>query len=255
MIQEKTFNKWFNAFILVGMISIVLVVNIFKMQEPGANIAKMLVVTLGAVMGVFNCVMSANGLIWNFLFGIVNVSICAYTNWDAGNIGQTLLHLCYFLPMQFVGIWQWRKHGAGKNKEGKQETPKALRLTGKQWAIVGASIVAGIAAVYAILYYIDVVRLGGAEAVERDKILLDAIVMVLNITGQILLSLCYSDSWFIWVFVNIFSIALWVNRCGAAGSNGYAPVMVVKYCFFFINSLNGVRIWLKLAKKQPKVEK
>ena len=250
MINEKTFNKWFNAFILVGMISVVLVVNIFKMQEPGANIAKMLVVTLGAVMGVFNCVMSANGLIWNFLFGLVNVSICAYTNWDAGNMGQTLLHLCYFLPMQFVGIWQWKKRGAGNN-----EAPKALRLSGKQWILVAAAIVAGIAAVYAILYYVDVARLGGADAVERDKILLDAIVMVLNIAGQILLSLCFSDSWYIWVLVNIFSIALWVNRCGAAGSGGYAPVMVVKYSFFFINSLNGLRIWLKLAKNGAKVEK
>lgn len=243
MIKEETFNKWFNAFILVGMISVVLVVNIIKMQEPEANIAKMLVVTLGAVMGVFNCVMSANGLIWNFLFGLVNVSICAYTNWDAGNMGQTLLHLCYFLPMQFVGIWQWKKRGADK-----KEKPKALRLSKKQWTIVISSIVVGIAAVYALLYYIDIVRLGGAGEIERDKILLDSIVMVLNITGQILLSLCFSDSWFIWIFVNIFSIALWANRCGAAGSDGYAPVMVVKYCFFFINSLNGLRIWYKLSR-------
>lgn len=253
--KEKTFNKIFNIFILVGMVSVVLVVNILKMQKPDANIAKMIVVTLGAVMGVFNCVMSANGLIWNFLFGIVNVSICAYTNWDAGNIGQTLLHICYFLPMQFVGIWQWRKRGAGRNADGKQETPKALRLTGKQWIFVGAGIIAGIAAVYFILYYVDVFRSGCPDGVDRQKILLDSIVMVLNIVGQILLSLCFSDSWFIWVFVNIFSIALWVNRCGAVGSSDYAPVMVVKYCFFFINSLNGVRIWLKLAKKQAKVEK
>ena len=237
-------------FILVGMISVVLVVNIFKMQEPGANVVKLLVVTLGAVMGVFNCVMSANGLIWNFLFGIVNVSICAYTNYDSGNMGQTLLHLCYFLPMQFVGIWQWRKRGAGKNAEGKQETPKALRLNWKQWLIVGASLAVGIGIIYTALYYIDVARLGSADVVEKDKILLDTVVMALNITGQILLSLCFADSWYIWVLVNIFSIALWVNRMGAEGSSNYALVMVVKYCFFFINSLNGVRIWMKLSRKR-----
>lgn len=249
MINEKTFNKWFNLFILVGMISVVLVVNILKMQEPEANVVKLVVVTVGAVMGVFNCVMSANGLIWNFLFGLLNVSICAYTNYDTGNMGQFLLHVCYFLPMQFVGIWQWRKRGAGKTEEGAQAAPKALRLTRKQWLVVASSVVAGIAAVYAILYYIDLARLGSAELVERDKILLDAVVMVLNIAGQILLSLCYSDSWYIWVLVNIFSIALWVNRTLAAGSGSYALVMVVKYCFFFINSLNGVRIWRKLSRE------
>ena len=250
MTREERFNKIFNLFILIGMITVACVVNVLKMQEPGANIVKLLIVTLGAVMGVFNCVMSANGLIWNFLFGVLNVSICAYTNFDTGNMGQFLLHVCYFLPMQFVGIWQWRKRGAGKDEEGRQATPKALRLSRKQWMIVASGVVAGIVAVYFILYYIDVMRLGSAEAVERDKILLDAIVMVLNITGQILLSLCYSDSWFIWVLVNVFSILLWANRSIAAGSGGYGLVMVVKYSFFFLNSLNGVRIWLKMARKQ-----
>lgn len=253
MTKEEIFNKIFNWFILIGMITAVCIVNALKMQEPEANIVKLLIVTLGAVMGVFNCVMSANGLIWNFLFGVLNVSICAYTNYDTGNMGQFLLHVCYFLPMQFIGIWQWRKRGAGKDKDGKQATPKALRLSGKGWAIVAASTIAGIVGVYFLLYYIDLARLGSAELIEKDKIILDATVMVLNITGQILLSLCYSDSWYIWVLVNIFSITLWANRSIAAGSGGYGIVMVVKYSFFFLNSLNGVRIWLNLAKKQAKV--
>ena len=250
MQKEEKFNRIFNLFILIGMISVVCVVNALKLQQPEANVAKLLIVTLGAVMGVFNCVMSANGLIWNFLFGVINVSICAYTNYDSGNMGQFLLHTCYFLPMQFVGIWQWRKHGAGKGDDGKQSTPKALRLSRKQWVYVAGGAIAGIIAVYFLLYYIDLLRLGSAENIERDKILLDAVVMVLNITGQILLSLCYSDSWFIWVLVNIFSITLWTNRSLAAGSGGYGIVMVVKYCFFFLNSLNGVRIWLKMSENK-----
>ena len=249
-VKEEKFNRIFNMFILIGMISVVCVVNMIKMQEPGANVAKMLVVTVGAVMGVFTCVMSANGMIWNFLFGVINAGICAYTNLDTGNMGQFLLHVCYFLPMQFVGIWQWRKHGAGKDEQGRQAAPKALRLDSRQWIIVVTGVLAGIAAVYYLLYWLDVMRLGSADAVERDKILLDSIVMVLNISGQILLSLCYSDSWFIWVLVNTFSIALWTNRSLAAGSGSYGLVMVVKYSFFFLNSLNGVRIWLKMSEKK-----
>ncbi len=251
MNKEERFNKIFNLFILLGMISVVLVVNIMKMSSPGADIVKLAVVTLGAVMGVFNCVMSANGLIWNFLFGVVNVSICAYTNFDSGNMGQFMLHMFYFLPMQFVGIWQWRKRGAGKKSdEGKSAAPKALRLSGKQWALVATGTLAGIAAVYGLLYYIDLQRLGDSSSLDRAKILLDAVVMVLNIVGQILLSLCYSDSWFIWNLVNIFSVALWLNRTLSPDAGGYEIVMVVKYSFFFINSLNGLRIWLNLAKKE-----
>ncbi|MBP5721938.1 MAG: nicotinamide mononucleotide transporter, partial [Bacteroidales bacterium] len=95
MINEKVFNKWFNLFILVGMISTVLVVNILKLRTPGVEVGMLLLVTLGAVMGVCTAVLSANGVIWNFLFGVVNVSICAYTNYDSGNMGQFLLHVCY----------------------------------------------------------------------------------------------------------------------------------------------------------------
>ena len=243
-LQEKRFNRIFNLSILIGMIAMALVINTLKMQEPGADILKLVIVTLGAVMGVFNCVLSANGLIWNFLFGIVNVSICAFTNYDSGNMGQFLLHVLYFLPMQFVGIWQWRKRGAGS-----KEKPKVRRLKGWSWALVAGGTLVGIAAVYGLLYWIDVQRLGPGAEIEHGKIALDATVMVLNIVGQILLSLAFADSWFIWNLVNIFSIALWINRAAASGPGSYAPVMIAKYCFFFLNSLNGLRIWLKLGRK------
>lgn len=248
MINEKVFNKWFNLFILVGMISTVLVVNILKLRTPGVEVGMLLLVTLGAVMGVCTAVLSANGVIWNFLFGVVNVSICAYTNYDSGNMGQFLLHFCYFLPMQFVGIWQWRKRGAKRQEDGSQAAPKALRFSWKLWVIVVVAAVVGTALVYQLLLYLDTVRLGEGATLEKGKILLDAIVMVLNIEGQILLSLCYSDSWYIWNLVNIFSIALWVNRSLAAGEGGYGVVMVIKYSFYLLNSLNGLRIWLKLSK-------
>ena len=248
MNKEEKFNKYFSLFILIGMISVVLVVNIMKMSTPGSDVLMLGIVTFGAIMGVFTSVMSANGMIWNFLFGIVNVCICAYTNFDSGNMGQFMLHALYFLPMQFVGIWQWRKRGAGKG--GSSSAPKALRLSGKQWLIVVLSILAGIAAVYTLLYYIDLRRLGDAASLDHPKILLDAVVMVLNIAGQILLALCYSDSWYIWNLVNLSSIALWLLRATSPDSVGYESVMVVKYSFYLLNSLNGLRIWLNLAKKE-----
>ena len=245
---EKKFNRIFNLFILIGMITLAVVINALKMSEPEADILKLAIVTLGAVTGVFCSVLSANGLIWNFLFGVVNVSICAYTNYDSGNIGQFLLHMLYFLPMQFVGIWQWKKRGAGKG-----ETPEVRRLKGWQWALVAGGVLVGIAAVYALLWWIDVRRLGPGVPVEHGKIALDATVMVLNIAGQILLSLAFADSWFIWNLVNVFSIALWVNRAVASGAGSYAPVMIAKYCFYLLNSLNGLRIWLKLGRKSSKM--
>ncbi|MBQ2483395.1 MAG: nicotinamide mononucleotide transporter [Bacteroidales bacterium] len=267
--NDKKFNFWFNMFILVGMITAVLVVNIFKIQAQHAVTVKQIVVTVGAIMGVVNTVLSANGNIWTFLFGVLDVSIGAYANYDSGNMGQFAQHAFYFLPMQFIGWWQWRKRGAGKVSKVKAEVSgsnvetakvkteiskvKARRLTGKQWVYVGISIVLGTAICYGILYWVDLrlLETGKIAEIDKAKLFLDAFVLVLNLIGQILMSWAYMDQWYLWNLVNVFSILLWTNRLMSAGSDSYTIVMVIKYSFYLLNSINGLRIWLKLSRPEP----
>ena len=312
--NEKKFNFWFNMFILVGMITAVVVVNTLKIRAQDAITVKQIVVAVGAIMGVVNTVLSANGNIWTFLFGLIDVCICAFTNFDSGNMGQFAQHAFYFLPMQFIGYWQWRKRGAGRrvvraetsadgtasvsteisevktdvsgvntetsrvktevsgvNTETSRvktdisgvntETPrvktevskvKARRLTGRQWIYVAAAIIAGTALCYGILYWVDVRQLAAGKIAEIDKakLFLDAFVLVLNFIGQILLSYAYMDQWYIWNLVNIFSILLWTNRLMTTGSDSYTLVMVIKYGFYLLNSINGLRIWLRLSRPE-----
>ena len=276
-INDKKFNFWFNMFILVGMITAVVVVNVLKIRSQDAITVKQIVVAVGAIMGVVNTVLSANGNIWTFLFGIIDVSIGAYANYDSGNMGQFAQHAFYFLPMQFIGYWQWRKLGAGRRivrseaetskvkteaSKVKAETSKvktevskvkARRLTGRQWIYVGIAIILGTALCYGILYWIDLKQLqaGKIAEIDRAKLFLDSFVLVLNFAGQILMSYAYADQWYLWNLVNIFSIMLWTNRLMSAGSDSYTIVMVIKYSFYLLNSLNGLRIWLKLSRPQP----
>ncbi len=250
---EKKFNFWFNMFILVGMVTAVTVVNIFQLQEPDAQVVKQIVIAVGAIMGVINTVLSANGNIWTFLFGVLDVTICAFTNLDSGNMGQFLQHIIYFLPMQFVGFWQWRKRGASTHKDEHGETAKvrARRLTPKQWGYVVLSFVLGTVVAYGILYWIDMeqLKLGRIAEIDQSKLLLDAAVVVLNILGQILMSLAYAEQWWIWNLVNVFSIMLWTNRLLSAEASSYTVVMIIKYAFYLLNSINGIRIWLKLSRQ------
>ena len=271
-INDRKFNFWFNMFILVGMITAVVVVNVLKIQAQHAVTVKQIVVAVGAIMGVVNTVLSANGNIWTFLFGLIDVSIGAYANYDSGNMGQFAQHAFYFLPMQFIGYWQWRKLGAGrriKREESSAETEssgseskteiskvKARRLTGRQWIYVGIAIVLGTALCYGILYWIDLKQLeaGKIAEIDRAKLFLDSFVLVLNFAGQILMSYAYADQWYLWNLVNIFSIMLWTNRLMSAQSDSYTIVMVIKYAFYLLNSLNGLRIWLRLSRPQPVAE-
>ena len=271
-INDRKFNFWFNMFILVGMITAVVVVNVLKIQAQHAVTVKQIVVAVGAIMGVVNTVLSANGNIWTFLFGLIDVSIGAYANYDSGNMGQFAQHAFYFLPMQFIGYWQWRKLGAGrriKREESSAETEssgseskteiskvKARRLTGRQWIYVGIAIVLGTALCYGILYWIDLKQLeaGKIAEIDRAKLFLDSFVLVLNFAGQILMSYAYADQWYLWNLVNVFSIMLWTNRLMSAQSDSYTIVMVIKYAFYLLNSLNGLRIWLRLSRPQPATE-
>ena len=248
---KRDFNFYFNIFIIVGMVIAVSVVNFFELREPGVQIFKQLIIAVGAVMGVVNTVLSANGNIWTFLFGVIEVSICSYANLDSGNIGQFLQHVLYFLPMQFVGYWQWRKRGAGgKDEQGQTCKVRARRLSHRQWALVGVSFVLGTVVSYFILYWIDLgqFKAGHIASLDRPKLILDASVVVLNIIGQILMSLAFAEQWHIWNLVNVFSILLWTNRLLSPEASGYTVVMLVKYVFYLMNSLNGLRIWLSLSR-------
>lgn len=249
--KNKGFNFWFNIFILVGMAAAVTFVDFLELQEGEVHVIKQMVISLGALMGVVNTVLSANGNIWTFFFGVLDVCICSYTNLDSGNMGQFFQHVLYFLPMQFIGFWQWRKRGATFSSEGGEaKKVRARRLTSRQWVYVAASFIAGTALAYGILYWIDLAQFNAGKIVEIDKakILLDAAVVVLNIIGQILMSLAYADQWYLWNMVNVFSILLWTNRLLSPEASSYTVVMVIKYAFYLLNSINGLRIWLHLSR-------
>lgn len=260
-ITEKRFNLWFSIFLFVGMVSVVIIDTIFEIKDPDARLAIQLIAGFGAIMGVVNTVLSANGNIWTFVFGLIDVACCSIVYFDSGIMGTFALHVFYFLPMQFVGWWQWRKRGAGTraeiNEHGEAETAKvrARRLSAKNWIYLAFGFIAGTAISYAALYYIDLAKFNSGQiaAIDKAKILLDATVVTLNILGQVLMSTAYMEQWYIWNLVNVFSIMLWTNALFGAASGSYAVVMLVKYVLYLLNSINGLRIWLRLSRDNTEI--
>ena len=253
-VKERRFNLAFNIFLVTGMLLAVTATTIFKVQQPGVRTFMLLLAAFGSVMGVVNTVMSANGNILTFLFGFIDVLIGTIVYFDNGIMGNFALHAFYFLPMQFIGFWQWSKRGAKVHSGDEGSHLKARRLTGRQWAWLAAGIVAGIVALYLILLYVDVAKLsaGKIESIDKPKILLDAVVMILNIAGQVLMSLAFMEQWYIWILVNISSISLWSVAVMNGAGSGNAAVMLIKYIFYLLNSLNGLRIWLSLSRDASK---
>ena len=240
MAKSEIFNKIFNAFILIGMAIVTIIVTAIKLGDADSGHTMLIIAAVGSLMGVLSTVLSANGRILTFLFGLIDVTIYGVMCLLGAKYGNAALHLLYFLPMQFVGFFQWRKRGAA---EGEQV--RARRLSGRQWLLFGSIFLAGLLAAYFILCALDKTEAAG---VIRWLVLMDALSMMCNILGQLLLSTAYMEQWFFWIGVNIASVIMWVLTLRQSPDSSYALIYVVKYSFYLLNSLNGLRIWIGLSR-------
>ena len=239
---DKTFNKWFNTFILIGMAVVTVVVTAIRFRDADSGRAMLVISAFGSLMGVLCTVLAANGRILTFLFGIIDVSIYGVMCLIGTRYGNAALHLLYFLPMQFVGYFQWRKRGAEEEKK-----VQARRLTGKQWLLYGGIFLAGLIVAYFILAALDKTEAAG---IVKWLVFLDAFSMMCNIIGQYLLSTAYMEQWYFWIGVNVSTILMWVPTLRQDPDSAFAHIYIVKYAFYLLNSLNGLRIWYKLSHPQ-----
>ena len=243
--MEERFNKIFNAFILIGMTVAIVLTTVLKFNASESGRIGLLIAAFGSLMGILSVVCSANGRILTFLFGLLDVAIYAvmcFVAWRRGGagLGNAIINGLYFVPMQFVGFHQWRKRGAEAHKQ-----VQARRLTGKQWILYSALFLVGTVVVYLILASVDKEAAG---RFLRVAVLMDAVSMVCNILGQYLLSTAYTEQWVFWILVNIASVVMWSVSLRNT-SDQYSAIYVVKYAFYLLNSLNGLRIWINLSKR------
>lgn len=243
--NEKKFNKIFSVCILAGMTIMTVILTAFKLVSADTGKLLLLVSAFGSIMGVCSTVASANGKIWTFFFGFFDVAIYAVACFIGAKYGNAILHAVYFVPMQFIGWNQWRKRG---NSEENQV--KARRFNARQWAFYTLVFLLGSVVSYLILARFDK---ESADSFIKMAVVLDVIPMMCNILGQFLMSIAYMEQWVFWIGVNIFSILMWLTTYSQT-RDSYALIYLVKYSFYLINSLNGLRIWINLSRPEPAKE-
>lgn len=199
--------------------------------------------SLAAITGVLCVVLVAKGSIWNYLFGLVNVSLYAWISYKAALYGDAGLNAFYYVPMQFIGYWQWRKRGAAVSTEEAQSLSggddvrvKARRMSWNLRLYLLLGCLAGVVAVGFLLKY-----LGDPQPFK------DSTTTVLSIVAQALMAMAFMEQWCLWIITNIVSVAMW-TICVLRGE-AHAGVMVIMWVFYLLNSLNGFRVWLKLSSR------
>lgn len=194
--------------------------------------------SIAGIAGVLCVVLVAKGSIWNYLFGIVNVSMYAYISYKAALYGDAALNAFYYVPMQFIGWWQWRKRGAAMSEseaDGAGVQVKARRFSWRQRAVLAVGCAAAVIAGGFILR-----NFGDPQPFK------DSTTTVLSIVAQALMALAFMEQWVLWIITNVVSVVMW-SICVARGE-AHAAVMVIMWVFYLLNSLNGFRVWLKLSR-------
>ena len=223
----------YDWFLIVGVIASNL---IYSLLSGSLDI----VGSVASVAGVLCVVLVAKGSIWNYLFGIVNVSLYAYISYKAALYGDAALNAFYYVPMQFIGWWLWRRRGAAVSEAeaaGRGVQVRARRFSWRQRAVLAAGCLAAVVAGGFLLRYF-----GDPQPFK------DSTTTVLSIVAQALMALAFMEQWVLWIITNVVSVVMW-TICVTRGE-AHAAVMVIMWSFYLLNSINGFRVWLRLS-RQP----
>ena len=179
---------------------------------------------ISATTGVICVVATGKGKLMAYFFGLINCALYAIISYQAKYYGETMLNALYYVPMQFVGYFVWKKHMNSETHEVKKRH--------MPWKIRGLSALAIVAGTW--LYGMLLSYLGG------NMPYVDAFTTVCSVIAMIVSVGMYSEQWWIWVVVDVFTVYLWFVDFRAGNDNlatllmwiiylGNAVIMLIKW--------------------------
>ncbi|MEB3767420.1 nicotinamide riboside transporter PnuC [Acinetobacter sp. MD2] len=177
-----------------------------------------------ALSNMLCVVLVAKGRMENFFFGMVATSLYAYISFSNHIYGEAMLSGLFYFPMQFIGLYFWIKN---RNQQAEISSDiRVKKLSAKGWLMMLAIVLSCSFAYAEILANLN-----------AQQVRLDSFTVVICIVAQILMTMRYSEQWYLWISSNILGIIIW------AVAGNYAMLMMT--CASLFNSLYGAYHWRK----------
>ncbi|WP_037570919.1 nicotinamide riboside transporter PnuC [Spirochaeta cellobiosiphila] len=186
--------------------------------------------------GVLCVVLTAKGNIWSFLYGLVNTLGYAWLAYKNNLFGEMGLNLFFFLPMNFIGFYMWKKHLAESSEV------EMLKMSSKGVALTLLVSALGIG----LLGYALSLIAG------QNTPYIDATTNILSIMATLLTAKRFREQWLLYIVLNVFTVIMWSIRTVNGSPDG--PLMIVMWSAYLINAFYGYYNWTQGAKLQEKAQ-
>lgn len=216
--KELTGWKKYEIFGLVFVLFIV-VVNAFFTKDS-------IVAVISAICGIFYTIIAGKGKISCYLFGLTGSGCYSYLAFHNALYGNLVLYLCYYIPMQILGIFKWKDHLKTDSKEiEKICLPQAVRIKLFLVSLIGSFFMV------TILYKLN-----------DSHPFADGITTFLSIIGMYLTVKRAIEQWFVWMIVNGLSFIMWLNLI-IHGAKVFSTLIM--WGVYFILAIYFYKMWKK----------
>lgn len=210
-------NGWKKCEVIaLCLIFALIIVNAFVVKDS-------IVAVISAVCGILYSAIAGKGKVSCYLFGLTGTCCYSWLSFENGLWGNLLLYMCYYFPMQILGIFEWKKH---LKKETKEIEKKCLTNFQRRTLLL-ASVTTCVLAIFII------------KILHGTSPVFDGITTVLSVFGMLLTVKRCIEQWVIWMVVNGLSSIMWLNLV-LHGAKTYSTFIMwlVYFClavYFYIN--------------------
>ena len=185
---------------------------------------------LATIFSVICVYLATKHNILTWVFGAVGVLLFGYLFYEYNLYSDAGLQLLFYLPLQFVGFWYWRKTASQLNSYTAVRAMSYSFIALTVLGVMGASGING----YLMSTYTD-----------ASFPYVDALTTWLSIAAQLLMIAKFRESWVFWVIMDIIAIGVYFSK-GLIVTSGLYVV------FLFLAIYGGIR-WYSDYNKQIKV--
>ena len=183
----KEFEQWsrFETIFFTLSLILVLACSVIKGDEILAIIA--------SVFGLIYTFSAGKGKIYCYFFGIISTIACGYIAFRTALFGTAILYFSCYLPMEIIGILEWRKHLI-------QNTNEIIKTKlGKKDFLIFCIVIYTCALMSSSLF-----KLWGDSSP-----IIDSFVFMTSIAAMFMTIKRCIEQWALWTISNILSVYMW----------------------------------------------